>query len=79
MRLWTFTNWVFWAEWISTAVLICGCILTAFNIYPLNIYLSLAGNFGWAIVAVEWRKWSLLVIQGVVSIIYIAGVVKVLT
>jgi hypothetical protein len=67
-------DWVFWTEWISTAVLICGVTLTAFNIYPTNLYLNLLGNFGWAIVSIAWRKWSLLVIQGVVSIIYIVGV-----
>jgi hypothetical protein len=68
-------SWVWWMEWISTSVLIVGCILTAMNYFPSNLYLSLAGNFGWAVVAVMWRKWSLLVIQAVVSIIYIAGVI----
>lgn len=67
-------GWVWWAEWISTAILIIGCVLTALNIYPANLYWSLAGNFGWAIVGTVWRKWSLLVIQAVVSVIYIAGV-----
>lgn len=70
-------NWIFWMEWLSTAVLIYGCVMNAFNIYPLNIYLCLLGNFGWAVVAWQWRKWSLLVIQGVVSVIYIFGIATV--
>ena len=40
-------TWEFWLEWISTLILIAGVVLTSFNIYPLNIWLSLAGNAGW--------------------------------
>ena len=32
-------------EWVATALLIAGVALTAWNVYPENIYLSLAGNF----------------------------------
>jgi hypothetical protein len=67
-------NWAWYMEWLSTAILIVGVALTAYNIYPANIYWSLAGNLGWAIVAVAWRKWSLLTIQGVVTVIYMFGV-----
>lgn len=60
-------------EWGSTAVLIIGVALTAYNIYPLNVWLSMAGNFGWFVVGWMWRKYSLLTIQVVVTIIYVAG------
>jgi hypothetical protein len=62
-------------EWASTAILIIGIVLTAVNIYPLNIYVQLVGNAGWALVAYIWRSWSLLVIQFVACIIYIFGLV----
>jgi len=62
-----------WTEWISTAILIIGVGLTAWNIYPLNIYFSLVGNLGWFVVGWMWRKYSLLTIQVVVTIIYVAG------
>jgi hypothetical protein len=62
-------------EWASTAILIIGILLTAVNIYPLNIYVQLVGNAGWALVAYIWRSWSLLVIQFVACIIYIFGLV----
>jgi hypothetical protein len=65
-----------WTEWISTAILIIGVGLTAWNIYPLNIYFSLAGNLGWFVVGLMWRKYSLLTIQVVVTIIYVAGLVQ---
>jgi hypothetical protein len=59
---------------VSTAILIIGVALTAWNIYPLNIYLSLLGNVGWMIIGLMWKKWSLITIQIVVTIIYIAGI-----
>ena len=65
----------FWVEWSSTAILIIGVALTAWNIYPLNVYFSLAGNLGWAIIGVMWRKWSLITIQIVVTVIYVAGLI----
>ena len=60
-------------EWSSTFILMIGVWLTAINYYPLNIVFSLLGNFGWLIVAIMWRKWSLITIQLVVSILYVVG------
>ena len=66
----------FIVEWGSTAILIVGVALTAWNIYPLNVWLSLAGNFGWFVVGLIWRKYSLLTIQIIVSIIYVMGLAQ---
>jgi uncharacterized membrane protein len=63
-------------EWTSTAILIVGVALTAWNIYPLNVWLSLAGNFGWFVIGWIWRKYSLLTIQIVVTIIYLMGLMQ---
>ena len=63
-------------EWGSTTILIVGVALTAWNIYPLNVWLSLAGNFGWFVVGLIWRKYSLLTIQIIVSIIYLMGLAQ---
>ncbi len=60
-------------EWLSTFILMIGVWLTAINYYPLNIVFSLAGNVGWLIVAIIWRKISLITIQLVVSALYIIG------
>jgi hypothetical protein len=60
-------------EWVSTVILMIGVWLTAINYYPLNIVFSLLGNFGWLIVAIMWRKPSLITIQLVVSLLYIVG------
>jgi hypothetical protein len=63
-------------EWGSTAILIIGVSLTAFNIFPLNVYLSLIGNFGWFLLAVYWKKWSLVTVQLIVTTIYVLGLIK---
>ena len=70
------TGFDFWAEWISTAILMVGILLTAYNVYPLGIWFSLAGNLGWLVVAFLWNKWSLIAIQAIAVVIYISGLVN---
>ena len=60
-------------EWGSTFILLCGAALTSLNIYPMNVFFSLAGNLGWLVVSLIWRRPSLIVIQLVISLIYVAG------
>lgn len=71
-------TWEFWLEWISTLILIAGVVLTSFNIYPLNIWLSLAGNAGWLALGYIWRKWSLFTVELIIVIIYIGGIYNIL-
>lgn len=68
--------WQFWFEWINTAVLIAGAVLTSLNIYPLNIWFLFAANLGWAMLGVMWRKWSLLTVQTVITLIYLPPLLK---
>lgn len=63
-------------EWLSTTVLIIGVALTAWNVHPLNVYVSIIGNFGWLIVALMWRKWSIITVQVVVVMIYLFGMIS---
>ncbi len=69
-------NIEWWIEWVSTVVLIIGVALTAYNVYPLNIWLSFLGNIGWFVIGWMWKKYSLLTIQVVISIIYILGLMS---
>lgn len=62
--------WTFWFEWSITALLILGAVLTSLNIYPLNIWFLFVSNVGWAIQATMWKKYSLLTVQIVITIIY---------
>lgn len=66
----------FFFEWASTFILLFGAYLTSVNVYPLNVYLSMVGNLGWLVVALSWRRWSLIVIQLVITLIYVSGLIK---
>lgn len=72
-RLWIFI------EWVATITLIIGVALTSWNIYPENIYMSVVGNFLWFLLALNWKKWSLITIQTFVLILYLGGIVKYIT
>ncbi len=69
-RLWIFI------EWAATITLIIGVALTAWNVYPINIYINVIGNLLWFFLAVKWNKWSLIIIQTFVLILYLVGVIK---
>jgi hypothetical protein len=61
-------------EWASTAILMVGVWLTAINYYPLNVVFSVLGNFGWLVVAIVWRKPSLITVQLIIVTLYVIGV-----
>lgn len=63
-------------EWSITAILIIGAVLTSLNIYPLNIWFLFVSNLGWAIQAIIWRKYSLLTVQTVITVIYFPPLLK---
>ena len=71
-------TWQFYFEWLCTAVLIIGVALTSYNVYPLNIWISCLGNLGWFALGILWRKWSLIIVQLIVTIIYVAGIYNIL-
>jgi len=69
-------DYEFFLEWTSTALVIIGAVLTASNVYPLNLAVQFIGNVGWFAVGYLWKKPSLMTIQAVISAIYIAGLVS---
>lgn len=69
-------SFLFWFEWTCTIILLAGVVLTSLNIFPLNIWFLLLGNIGWIILGIIWRKVSLIVLQTVITIIYIAGLMN---
>ena len=48
-------------KWFSSIVLMAGILLTANNIYPLNLYFHFVGIGGWLIVGILWNDRSLIV------------------
>jgi hypothetical protein len=63
-------------EWFCTAVLLTGVALTSFNVFPLNLWILFFGNFGWIVLGLVWRKWSLVIMQIIITLIYVVGIVK---
>lgn len=72
------TKWWTFIEWSATITLILGVALTSWNIYPANIYMSAVGNILWLLMALHWKKWSLITIQVFIILLYAGGIVKVL-
>lgn len=68
--------WIF-IEWAATITLVIGVALTSWNVYPANIYMSAIGNFLWLLMALYWKKWSLITIQVFIMLIYAGGILKV--
>ncbi len=50
-------------KWFSSIVLMAGILLTANNIYPLNLYFHFVGIGGWLIVGILWNDRSLIVVN----------------
>ena len=63
-------------EILATFTLIVGVALTSLNVYPLNVYVSLFGNFLWLIMGFHWKKLSLITIQVFITILYLGGTIK---
>jgi hypothetical protein len=51
-------------EWTATGVLLVGVALTSYDVFPLNLYVSLAGNLIWVVVGVVWKKRPLVITSG---------------
>jgi hypothetical protein len=63
-------------EWLATAILMYGVYLSAINDFPMNVYVSLIGNVMWFVLGVMWKKWSLIAVQVLITVIYSYGLYK---
>ena len=63
----------FYLEWLATIVTIIGAVFTAINVYPAGPIMLNLGAFIWLIVSVLWKKYSLIVINATLLIIYTFG------
>lgn len=60
-------------EWTATFITIIGAVFTAINVYPAGPVMLNLGAFIWLIVSVMWKKWSLIVINATLLLIYTFG------
>ncbi len=65
----------FWLEWTATIITLIGCTLNAYNIVPYNIWVSDFSAFLFTMWSIRIRRWSLVLVNGGILIIYSAGAV----
>ena len=61
-------------KWSGTALCLVGIALTSFNIYPLNIFLSLVGSGLWTVAAIQQKDAPLFLVELVAVVLYCMGV-----
>jgi len=64
----------FW-EWVFPILIVIGATLTAYDIYPINKWVLFIGNGGLTVMCVIWRKWSLVTLNGFLTVIYLSGII----
>lgn len=66
-------------KWLGTILCLGGIALTSFNIYPINILLSLVGSVLWTFAGWAQKDIPLFLVELVAVIFYIAGVITFLS
>lgn len=61
-------------KWAGTILCLIGIGLTSFNVYPLNIFLSLIGSALWTVAGWIQRDTPLVLVEAVAVAFYLAGV-----
>lgn len=60
-------------KWLGTILCLSGIALTSFNIYPLNIILSLIGSFLWTVAGILQKDPPLILVEAVAVVLYLTG------
>ena len=62
-------------KWLGTSLCLTGIFLTSFNIYPINIILSLIGSALWTWAGWKQKDMPLFLVEAVAVLFYVAGVI----
>jgi hypothetical protein len=62
-------------KWLGCGFVIAGALLTAVNIYPLNLLILNLGIFCYVIWSILVKEYSILVLNVVLFVIYFVGYV----
>lgn len=62
-------------KWAGTFLCLVGIGLTSFNIYPLNIVLSLVGSGLWTLAGYMQKDLPLIIVEAVAVGMYLAGLI----
>tara|TARA_R100000657_G_C4593949_1_gene51935 strand:+ start:265 stop:522 length:258 start_codon:yes stop_codon:yes gene_type:complete len=63
-------------KWAGCSFVILGALLTAFNIYPLNLLILNIGIIFYVIWSILVKEYSILVLNVVLFVIYLVGYVS---
>ena len=63
-------------KWAGTILCLMGIGLTSFNIYPLNIFLSLMGSGLWTYAGYLQKDKPLFLVEFVAVLMYVSGVIS---
>ena len=66
-------------KWLGTILCLTGIGLTSFNIYPINILLSLVGSVLWTFAGWLQKDTPLFLVELVAVIFYTAGMIAFLS
>lgn len=62
-------------KWTGTILCLLGIALTSFNVYPVNIFLSMTGSLLWTIAGYRQNDVPLFIVEFVAVLTYLAGVI----
>jgi len=62
-------------RWTGTAFYLVSMMLTAFNIYPLNLFFGAVGGLLWCMVGLRIKDVPLWLVEAAAALIYLAGIV----
>ena len=65
-------------KWAGTFLCLTGIALTSFNVYPINIVLSLIGSALWTYAGWVQKDMPLFLVEFVAVAMYAAGVITLL-
>lgn len=60
-------------EWVGTAILIAGTAVNSAGYYPQGPLLLILGGLFWFVVSIRWRKFSLIIVNSVMTLTAVAG------
>lgn len=63
-------------KWVGTIFIVLAMMLTALNIYPLNLYVILVGSVLWVYVGIKWRDNSIILLNALGFVIYFMGIIN---
>ena len=62
-------------RWIGTTAYLIGMLLTALNIYPLNLIFGAIGGILWFVAGVQYKDKALMLVEAASAGIYLFGLI----